>query len=241
MKKYILFKTVLGLVSLLSISCEKDAITPDINFTATPTTVEVDETVNFTIAGSAETFVIFNGDTGHEFINSHIAINEGQELNLAKIVLTAEVFSTMTAWIQTQIESYNQDAKTPVDEATVFSQLAQMVGVNYVNKEVPKYQISTTIFPEKPNIGTNIVDTYFEDQGTLLAPTGGYSTGTALNRYSPSFTYAYSQAGVYTATLVATNVSDKNYSGSGSINDRTSSASEYDYFREIKHVIITVQ
>lgn len=236
-----LIRITLGFLILINISCEKDVIAPEISFSATPTSALVDEEVTFNISGTAETFVIFNGESGHEFINSHIAVNEGQQLNLSNIVLTSEGFESMKEWVGTKVESYNFNRSNPVDLATVLSTLEQMVDVNYVNKEVPEYLITTSLFPDDPEIGKTIVETYFEDKGILLAPDGGYSIGIALNRYSPVYSHSYSQPGIYTATLVATNVSDKNYSGNGYIDDRTSSASEYNFKREIKHVIITVE
>ena len=116
-----------------------------------------------------------------------------------------------------------------------------MVGQDYDYREVAKYDITTELMPPLPTVANDLVDNYFQDNSTLLAPDGGYATGVALNRYDLGFTHVYSEPGEYTATVIATNVSNKNYSGSGYKNDRTASANEYNFNRLMKQVTITVQ
>ena len=87
----------------------------------------------------------------------------------------------------------------------------------------------------------DIVDMYYQDKSTLLAPEGGFSTGAAVDRYEKTMEYSYSAEGTYVVTLIATNVSNKQYSGSGYQDDRTSPGSEYDLSRTIKELVITVQ
>jgi hypothetical protein len=74
-----------------------------------------------------------------------------------------------------------------------------------------------------------------------LTPVGGFSKGKALDRNNLTYSYKFTTAGTYVVTLLGTKLSNKNYSGSGYIDDRTSSASEYDYRRNTATVTIVVQ
>ena len=87
----------------------------------------------------------------------------------------------------------------------------------------------------------NLVTSYFTNNSVLLAPEGGFSTGKALNRNSLTYSYKFTTAGTYVVTLLGTKLSDKNYSGSGYIDDRSSSAGEYDYRRNTATVTIEVK
>ena len=70
---------------------------------------------------------------------------------------------------------------------------------------------------------------------------GGFSTGVALNRNNLTYSYKFAAPGAYVVTLLGTKLSDKDYSGSGYIDDRTSSAGEYNFKRNTDTVTIVVK
>ncbi|WP_262249784.1 DUF5017 domain-containing protein [Parapedobacter soli] len=238
-------KPILSLVILAPIlfaGCEKVAIAPKVNLEVVGTTHMVDSMVHFKITGNAETYVIYTGDTDHEFAKSYLAVVNGSNPDLEKVVLSQDSLEILTPWLALRINNRNailQEGEEPVDEAAVLAALSRMVGKVYSNKEIPRFEL-TKLMPIMRSAALEIVDNYFEDHSTYLTPEGGFSTGVAIDRYHRSFSYAYSQPGKYTVTLVATNVGDKKYSGSGYIQDRTSSASEYGYNRVVKSVEIEI-
>jgi len=242
-KKYI--KSFLLLISVTTIaiftSCQEEAEAPELNVIATPTSVSVGEEVVFDIAGNAETYAIFTGDTGHDYDSSYLAIAEGQDLDLESLVLTSDSLDNLLPWLENQIENYNSTAENPIAFSEVSSGLNAFVGKNYEYAETAKYEIATQLMPGLLNVADQLVDNYFENNSVILAPQGGYHTGISINRYDLGYTYVYNSPGVYTATIIATNLSNKKYTGSGYKNDRTASASEYDFNRLIRQVTITVQ
>jgi hypothetical protein len=56
-----------------------------------------------------------------------------------------------------------------------------------------------------------------------------------------TYTYAFKTAGTYVVTLLGTKLSNKDYTGSGYIDDRTSSADEYNYKSNTDTVTIVVK
>lgn len=243
MKTYI--KLYLLLISVFAVvlftSCQEEAEEPELNVIATPTTVNVGDEVVFDIVGNAETFVIYTGDPGHDYNNSYLAIAEGSEVDLESVVLTNDSLNNLLPWLEAEIDNYNSTAEAPLIFDNIASRLNNFVNKEYQYKSVAKYEITTQLMPELANIADQLVESYFEDNSVILAPDGGYHTGVALGRYNLGYTYVYNSPGTYTATVIATNISNKNYSGSGYKYNRTASASEYDFNRLIKQVTITVQ
>lgn len=238
-------KSYLLLISIFMLAfftaCNKDAVAPELNVVATPSTVNVGEQVVFEIVGDAETFVIFTGDPGNNYENSYLAIADGQDVDLESVQLTSDSLNNLLPWLQTQIDNYNATAQDPLVYDDIVAGLNAIVGQNYDYRETAKYEITSDLMPPLPNVANYLVDNYFQDNSTLLAPDGGYDTGVSLDKYNLGYVYTYNATGQYTATIVATNVSTKNYSGSGYKDNRTASADEYNFNRTIKQVTITVQ
>lgn len=240
MKKNNIFLLTLLFIVTIFAACDDEGVMPDLSVVATPATVVVGEEVSFKIAGDAETYVIYTGDNGHKFANSYLAVTAGMDLDQEEVVLTADSLVSLTPWLIGNIESYNNtEGSKPVNADSVLAGLSKMVDKVYINKETPKYEI-TQLMPNMYQVAVSIVDIYFENHSVLLAPEEGFSTGVAISRYDLEYTYTYSAPGTYVATVIATNVSTKNYSGSGYTNDRTASADEYNFNRQIKEVTITV-
>lgn len=233
------------------VGCSKDAIAPEVDITADNVNLQIGETVTFTISGEAETFVVFTGDSMHEFVKSHLYITEGQELDQEVVVLTADSLLSLTPWLTLIVDNYNGglDPGAPtVSIDAILGNLETLVDKEYTNKETAAYEAYLFLtdlngdgIARAQNVARDMVNTYFEDHSVLLAPEEGFSTGFAIDRYDKTFEYAYNEAGTYTVTLLATNVGDKKYSGSGYNDDRSSSGDEYDLNRTIKELTITVQ
>lgn len=222
--------------------CKKAAVTPKVNLEVVGTTHIVDSMITFKITGNAETYVIYTGDAGHEFSKSYLAVVKGLNPDLEKVVLTQDSMASLTPWLTSRINNRNaalQAGEKPVDGAAVLAALTGMVGKVYSNKEVPRFEL-TKLMPIMRSAALEIVDNYFEDHSTYLTPEDGFSTGVAIDRYNRSYSHSYSKPGKYTVTLVATNVGNKKYSGSGYIKDRTSSAGEYGHSRVVKSLEIEV-
>ncbi len=251
----IMIKNIKPLTILLAImtlvGCSKDIESPETSFTADKVSLLVGETVTFTVTGDAETYVIFTGDNMHDYTKSHLAITEGFDVDQEEVVLTADSLISLTPWFINIVDIHNaslQPGTTPVDANAILGNIETLVDNNYTNKETAIYEayLFMTEFNsaeqgKAQNTAREMVNLYYEDHSVLLAPEEGFSTGFAINRYDKTFEYAYNEAGTYTVTLVATNVGDKKYSGSGYSDDRTSSGDEYDLSRTIKELSITVQ
>lgn len=229
------------LAAVLFTACENDDIGPELNVIATPATVNVGETVNFQITGSAESFVIYTGDAGHDYASSYLAIAEGMDVDMESVVLTADSLTSLLPWLQQEIDNFNATAENPLSFEAISTGLQSFVGKSYEYKTVVKYEITDQLMPGLASVAETLVNTYFENNSVILAPEGGYHTGIALNRSELDFSHVYDTPGTYTATVIATNVSNKNYSGSGYKYNRTASASEYDFNRLIRQITITVQ
>lgn len=229
-------------VILTMVGCIEDIDSPEISFTADKVNLQVGETVTFNVSGDAETYVIFTGDNMHEFAKSHLALTEGLDVDQEVVVLTADSLETLKPWLTERVNDYNAglNGGTALDVETILTNIETLVNKNYTNKETAAYE--SYLFMEElgSNIARNMIDMYYEDHSVLLAPEEGFSTGVAINRYEKNYEYAYNEAGTYTVTLIATNVSHKNYSGDGYISNSSASADEYNYEREIKELIITV-
>lgn len=240
MKNYI--QLLLIITSTLFFSCS-DIETPEVDFTVNNTNPKVGETVKFTITGEAETFVIFTGDNNHEFEKSHLAVTEGLDVDQELVVMVADSLPKIKTYLQPFINTYNAtvgaNAQLNIDD--IMANIETLVDKEYTNKLTAAYEIWNFMTVINGQTARNIVDFYFQNKSVLLAPTGGFSTGFAVNRYDKTLEYTYTAPGMYIVTLVATNLSDKQYSGSGYQNDRTSSGNEYKYGRTLREITITVQ
>jgi hypothetical protein len=232
-------------------SCEKDELDTWVSLEADKTKVAVNETVSFKIAGNAETYVVYTGDAGHDFAKSYLVVTQGKKIDQEEYVLTQAKLDTWTPILTAEIDAWNLViSNAPIDAATVFADLSELVDKPYFFDTAYQNLMailnlsgSRTIpdtFKTKTQCETSVT-TYFTDNSVLLAPEGGFSTGKALNRNSLTYSYKFTTAGTYVVTLLGTKLSNKNYSGSGYIDDRTSSASEYDYRRNTATVTIVVQ
>lgn len=221
-------------------SCEKDELDTWVSLEADKTKVAVNETVSFKIAGNAETYVVYTGDAGHDFAKSYLVITEGKKIDEEVYVLLKASLDTWTPILTNEINTFNTPNAT-LDLDAILVGLESLVG-----KPFYKDTAANRLRELMPTLKTysecgNLVTSYFTNNSVLLAPEGGFSTGKALNRNSLTYSYKFTTAGTYVVTLLGTKLSDKNYSGSGYIDDRSSSAGEYSYNRNISTVTIVVE
>ena len=223
-------------------SCEKDEIDTWVSLEADKTTVAVNETVSFTMTGNAETYVVYTGDTGHDFAKSYLVITGGKKVDQEDYVLTQARLDTWIPILNAEIIAYNLlNPNTTLDANTIIAGLGRLVDKSYY-----KDTAANRIRELMPTLKTftdcqNLVGTYFTNLSVLLTPVGGFSTGVAINRNELTYSYKFTTPGTYVVTLLGTRLSDKNYSGSGYIYNSTSSASEYTYNRNTDTVTIVVQ
>ncbi len=219
--------------------------------------------VTFNVSGNAETYVIYTGDTGidvalkpfsHVFANSYLVLTQGQKIDQEEYVLTQANLDAWTLVLQSELTNLGNKSVPPVivttanvDLPTILVELKKMVDIPYfldtaaqnLNRIMPDFvkikdcnDFITGVLPSKP--------AHFTNNSKPLAPVGGFSTGVALNRNNLTYSYTYKTPGPYTVTVLGTKIGQKNYSGSGYIDDRTSSASEYDYRRNTATVNIVI-
>jgi hypothetical protein len=223
-------------------SCEKDEIDTWVSLEADKTTVAVNETVSFKMIGNAETYVVYTGDTGHDFTKSYLVITGGKKVDQEEYVLTQARLDTWTPILNAEIIAYNLlNPNTTLDANAIIAGLKRLVDKSYykdtaanrIRELMPTFKLYSDC--------QNLVGTYFTNLSVLLTPVGGFSTGVAINRNELTYSYKFTTAGTYVVTLLGTRLSDKNYSGSGYIYNSTSSASEYNYNRNTDTVTIVVQ
>ena len=223
-------------------SCEKDEIDTWVSLEADKTTVAVNETVSFKMIGNAETYVVYTGDTGHDFAKSYLVITGGKKVDQEEYVLTQARLDTWTPILNAEIIAYNLlNPNTTLDANAIIAGLKRLVDKSYykdtaanrIRELMPTFKLYSDC--------QNLVGTYFTNLSVLLTPVGGFSTGVAINRNELTYSYKFTTAGTYVVTLLGTRLSDKNYSGSGYIYNSTSSASEYNYKRNTDTLTIVVQ
>jgi len=223
-------------------SCEKDEIDTWVSLEADKTVVAVNEIVTFKMSGNAETYVVYTGDTGHDFTKSYLVITGGRIIDQEDYVLKQ---SGLDAWIPiltAEITAYNiANPNSTLDANTIIAGLTNLLDNSYY-KDTAAIRIRE-LMPTLKSFGDcqNLVVTYFTNLSVLLTPPGGFSTGVAINRYNLTYSYKFTAPGTYVVTLLGTRISDKNYSGSGYIYNSTSSASEYTYNRNTDRVTIVVE
>jgi hypothetical protein len=223
-------------------SCEKDEIDTWVSLEADKSTVAINETVSFTMTGNAETYVVYTGDTGHDFAKSYLVITGGKKVDQEDYVLTQARLDTWIPILNAEIIAYNLlNPNTTLDANAIITGLQRLVDKSYyidtaanrIRELMPTFKSYTDC--------QNLVVTYFTNLSVLLTPVGGFSTGVAINRNELTYSYKFTTPGTYVVTLLGTRLSDKNYSGSGYIYNSTSSASEYNYNRNTDTVTIVVQ
>ena len=223
-------------------SCEKDEIDTWVSLEADKTTAAVNETVSFTMTGNAETYVVYSGDTGHDFSKSYLVITGGKKVDQEDYVLTQAKLDIWIPILTAEIAAYNiANPNTPLNADTIITGLQSLVDKSYY-KDTAAIRIRE-LMPTLKNFAScqALVVTYFTNLSVLLTPPGGFSTGVAINRYNLTYSYKFRTPGTYEVTLLGTRLSDKNYSGSGYIYNSTSSASDYNYKRNTDTVTIVVE
>lgn len=223
-------------------SCVKDDLGTWVNIKASKTEVAVNEKVNFTISGNAETYVIYTGDAGHDFAKSYLVITEGIKLDQEEYVLTQAQYDIWIPILTDEINEFN--VSNPNATLNLNDIIAGLTAL--VNKPFFLDTAANRLREIMPTLKTysdcgNLVSAYFTNNSILLAPVGGFSTGIALNRNILTYSYEFTTPGSYTVTLLGTKVGQKNYTGNGYIDDRSSSASEYNYNRNKATVTIVVK
>ena len=223
-------------------SCEKDEIDTWVSLEADKTVVAAGETVTFKMSGNAETYVVYTGDTGHDFTKSYLVITGGRIIDQEDYVLTQVKLDIWIPILTAEIAAYNiANPNSTLDANTIIAGLTNLLDNSYY-KDTAAIRIRELMptlksFPECQTL----VVTYFTNLSVLLTPPGGFSTGVAINRYNLNYSYKFGTAGTYEVTLLGTRLSDKNYSGSGYIYNSTSSASEYTFNRNTDKVTIVVE
>ena len=232
-------------------SCEKEELDTWVSLEADKTEVAINETVSFKITGNAETYVVYTGDIvidatakpfSHVFANSYLVITEGKKIDQEEYVLTQAKLDIWVPILTSEIDAWNAvTTNTPIDKVTVVAGLKKLVDIPYYFDTAA--QRIRELMPKLKDIGNcgTLVVTYFTNKSILLTPVGGFATGVALNRNNLTYSYKFATAGTYIVTLLGTKLSYKDYSGSGYIDDRTSSADEYNYKRNTDTVTIVVQ
>ena len=223
-------------------SCQKDEIDTWVSLEADKTTVAVNETVSFTMSGNAETYVVYTGDTGHDFEKSYLVITGGKIVDQEAYVLTQAKLDLWIPILTADIATYNIIHPTsPLNANAIIAGLASLLDKSYY-KDTAAIRIRE-LMPTLKNFAScqALVVTYFTNLSVLLTPVGGFSTGVAINRYYLTYSYKFATPGTYEVTLLGTRLSDKNYSGSGYIYNSTSSASDYNYKRNTDTVTIVVE
>jgi len=159
-----------------------------------------------------------------------------------KYVLSQAKLDTWTPILTAEIDAWNAvPTNTPIDKVAVFARLKSLVNKLYYFDEAKNLLIGI-LSPFKTDIQCEALlnnINIFTKNKVDLTPVGGFSTGVALNRNNLTYSYIFkTPGGPYTVTVLGTKLSDKNYSGSGYIDDRTSSASEYNYKRNTATVVV---
>jgi hypothetical protein len=223
-------------------SCEKDEIDTWVSLEADKSTVAINETVSFTMTGNAETYVVYTGDTGHDFAKSYLVITGGKKVDQEDYVLTQARLDTWIPILNAEIIAYNLlNPNTTLDANAIIAGLRRLVDKSYyIDTAANRIRELMPTFKSFSDCQSLVV-TYFTNLSVLLTPVGGFSTGVAINRNELTYSYKFTTAGTYVVTLLGTRLSDKNYSGSGYIYNSTSSASEYNYNRNTDTVTIVVQ
>ena len=236
--------SILKLLSILFLfaSCEKDDLDTWVSIEADKTAVAINETVTFKMSGNAETYVVYTGDTGHDFTKSYLVITGGRTIDDESYVLTQAKLDIWIPILTTEIAAYNiTNPNTPLNANAIITGLQNLVDQSYY-KDTAAIRIRE-LMPRLKTFANcqNLVDTYFTNLSVLLTPAGGFSTGVAINRYNLTYSYKFTTPGTYVVTLLGTRIGDKIYSGSGYIYNSTASASEYNFGRNTATVTIVVQ
>jgi midasin (ATPase involved in ribosome maturation) len=223
-------------------SCEKDEIDTWVSLEADKSTVAINETVSFTMTGNAETYVVYTGDTGHDFAKSYLVITGGKKVDQEDYVLTQARLDTWIPILNAEIIAYNLlNPNTTLDANAIIAGLRRLVDKSYyIDTAANRIRELMPTFKSFSDCQSLVV-TYFTNLSVLLTPVGGFSTGVAINRNELTYSYKFTTAGTYVVTLLGTRLSDKIYSGSGYIYNSTASASEYNYNRNTDTVTIVVQ
>ena len=229
-------------ILFLFASCEKDEIDTWVSIEADKTTVAINETVTFKMSGNAETYVVYTGDTGHDFTKSYLVITGGKKVDQEDYVLTQVKLDTWNPILTAEIAAYNTlNPNTPLNANVIIAGLGSLVDKSYY-KDTAAIKIRELMPTLKTFVDCqNLVVTYFTNLSVLLTPPGGFSTGVAINRYNLTYSYKFTTPGTYIVTLLGTRLSDKIYSGSGYVYNSTASASEYNFGRNTASVTIVVQ
>ncbi len=229
-------------ILFLFASCEKDEIDTWVSIEADKTTVAINETVTFKMSGNAETYVVYTGDTGHDFTKSYLVITGGKKVDQEDYVLTQVKLDTWNPILTAEIAAYNTlNPNTPLNANVIIAGLGSLVDKSYY-KDTAAIKIRELMPTLKTFVDCqNLVVTYFTNLSVLLTPPGGFSTGVAINRYNLTYSYKFTTPGTYIVTLLGTRLSDKIYSGSGYVYNSTASASEYNFGRNTATVTIVVQ
>ncbi len=222
---------------LLIVSCSDEILVPE--FTTSFETVENDSTnrsFTFSFDGEIDLMALYTGDPGHEFRFSSLMLNsqdfieqlgqEGVVVGQCTYQYDNPVYEIGGAVIDTF-----RVIQMPVN------------GVDYLWAEIySKYSDSYYIKRFKSNyldsVGSLIPETWHivsSNQSQLEA----YDEGFSVDAKYKTYTYYYPVAGSYEATMVATNVGQKQFEGDGYQTERYHFLDEYGISRTAQSFELT--
>lgn len=231
-----------ALIFLSLISCEKEDI-PSITFSSDKQNYKVNEEVKFTFTGEADTYVIYTGDSSHNYNNSVAVITEGKILDQETTWLSADSLDLVLDVMLTAVERYNKRVPDSLktDTSLVKEGVSDLVGKQYYSVEEAQYDLLGFIY--FMNGYTGVLEDallHYNIDALYHAPEDGFSKGFPVDREEKNFSYQYAYPGTYKVVAIATNVSEKKYSGSGYKEAREQSADEYNFYRTIREISLTV-
>ncbi|MCV9389291.1 DUF5017 domain-containing protein [Reichenbachiella ulvae] len=187
---------ILGLLAgVFFSSCEESLEFPDVNFSASETTITAGDTVLFTASSGADLYSIYTGDAGHEYSESvyevlpdsayeDVTIPEGEQVITGQDTIRGPI--TMMALELYDFRKIDANTGDPIDFATGFA----MSRVEY--------------------------------------------------KQAREFEYIYTTPGIYTVTLVTTNVGRPDNSGYDGNRADALTYDEYATRRKLQEITIVV-
>lgn len=233
---------IIAALFLLSMaSCEKEEI-PYFTIGTDKESYSLDEIVTFTIIGDAETFTIYTGDSLHYYDSSVAVITENQVIDQEITILPADSLDLVLSVAVDAVDKFNsRNDSLQVDTSLVKDQISALVGKEYYSIQEAQYDLLEILYFVTGYTSTiEKCMAYYTTDALYLAPAQGFSTGFPVDRYEKTFNYQYSKPGTYRVVAIATNVGEKQYSGSGYKEEREQSASDYDYYRHIEEISVTI-
>ncbi|WP_018626519.1 DUF5017 domain-containing protein [Niabella aurantiaca] len=211
-------------------SCSREAPVPEVELSASKTTVEPGEEVTFTVTGAADGLAIYTGDAGHEFEFSKYILTKDQDIEKEVVCLTQRGYDSLAA--------------SGLLEDSTLGFIRSLVGTRYNGLSHPtELVLEFTNYELQYDPRLPQLQGYFTIEHFTGAPASGYAAGTALDPESAPVVYRYSypEVGTYAVRLLATNVGRKKFTPDGYNKNRVTNENEYNRNTQVKTVTITVE